>query len=53
MGGLGNMKTMLKMFACGLEKTQTFCFIIKRMGWKLVESVITINVSFEINGNKG
>jgi hypothetical protein len=28
---------MPRVFACGLEKTQTFYFIIKRLGLKLVE----------------
>jgi hypothetical protein len=27
-----------KVFACGLKKTQMFCFIIKRLSQKLVEN---------------
>ncbi len=46
------MKIMLRMFAWAQE-TKTFVFIIKRMGWKLLESALTINVSLGINGNKG
>ncbi len=32
------MGMMLKMFACGFERTQTFCFINETVGWKLMES---------------
>jgi hypothetical protein len=46
------MKTMLRMFTHVLKKTQTFVFIIKRMGWKLVENAIIIDVNFGTNGNK-
>ncbi len=33
-----NMIMMLRVFACGFERTQMFCFIIRRVGLKLVES---------------
>jgi hypothetical protein len=36
----------------GSRKPKHFVFIIKGMGWKLMESVVIIDVSFGTNGNK-
>jgi hypothetical protein len=37
------MRMMMKMFACGFERTNIFCFINERVGWKLVENYMVRN----------
>ncbi len=43
-----NMKMMSRVLTCGLKRTQTFCFIIRRLGLKLVERYQEVIVLFTI-----